>query len=114
MLADHVVLALPFTTLRQVDLKDVTISPLHLQAIEQEPLGTNSKLFLQFDERVWNNPDHATGNCYSDGVVQGGWDATDYQPGTAGILAALPGGTSAQDWGTTYTWARTSANPHPQ
>ena len=41
--ADHVVLALPFTTLRRVDLGGVPISALHLRAIREEPLGTNSK-----------------------------------------------------------------------
>jgi monoamine oxidase len=113
VLADHVVLALPFTTLRQVDLEGVSINPLHLQAIEQEPLGTNSKFFLQFDERVWNDSDRATGNCYCDGVVQGGWDATDYQPGTAGILVALPGGQSAQNWGSTYGLSNYVGQPPP-
>jgi monoamine oxidase len=113
VLADHVVLALPFTTLRQVDLEGVSISPLHHQAIQQEPLGTNSKFFLQFDERVWNDPDNATGNCYCGGVVEGGWDATNYQSGTAGILAALPGGNSAQDWGTSYGLSNYVGQPPP-
>ena len=113
VLADHVVLALPFTTLRQVDLDGVSISPLHQQAIQLEPLGTNSKFFLQFDERVWNDVDHATGNCYCGGVVEGGWDATNYQSGAAGILAALPGGQSAQDWGTTYGLSNYVGQPPP-
>ena len=99
--ADHVVLALPFTLLRSVDLSRVTIAARHRQAIGEEPLGTNSKMFLQFSSRVWN-AGHMTGNCYDDGVVQGGWDATDYQSGPAGILAALPGGRSALDWGRRY------------
>jgi monoamine oxidase len=34
--------------------------------------------------------------------VQGGWDATSYQPGDAGILAALPGGDNALNWGRRY------------
>ena len=99
--ADHVVLALPFTTLRAVDLSGVEISPLHRVAIDEEPLGTNSKLFLQFDSRVWN-ADHQTGNCYDDGVVQGGWEASLHQPGQAGILAALPGGEAALEWGSRF------------
>ena len=41
--------------------------------------------------RVWNT-DHWTGNMYTDGVVQGGWETTVDQPGTPGILIALPGG----------------------
>ncbi len=101
--ADHVVLALPFTRLRRVDLAGVsdTISPLHLRAIDEEPLGSNSKFFVQCDTRVWNT-DHTSGNAYCGGVVEGAWDATVYQAGRPGVLAALPGGTDALDWGTRY------------
>ena len=99
--ADHVVLAIPFTTLRLVDLAKAAISPLHRRAIREEPLGSNSKFFLQFGSRVWN-AGHATGNCYCGGVVQGGWEATNYQPGRAGILAALPGGDTGTEWGSVY------------
>jgi monoamine oxidase len=99
--ADHVVLALPFTTLRSVDLSGVEISPLHRVAIDEEPLGSNSKLFLQFDSRIWN-VDHRTGNVYDDGVVEGGWEASLHQPGQAGILAALPGGEAALEWGSRF------------
>jgi monoamine oxidase len=101
--ADHVVLALPFTTLRQVDLTGVvdTIAPLHMTAINEEPLGTNSKFFVQFTSRVWN-ADHTTGNAYCSGVVQGAWDPTVYQPGRAGILAALPGGDEGSGWGSRF------------
>ena len=67
-----------------------TISPLHLRAIDEEPLGSNSKFFVQCKTRVWNT-DHATGNAYCGGVVEGAWDATVYQPGDAGVIAALPG-----------------------
>ena len=99
---DHVVLALPFTTLRMVDLSAVDISPLHRQAIEEEPLGSNAKFFVQCATRVWNQPDHATGESYCGGLVQGSWDTTNDQPGTAGILVALPGGTVGEDWGSRY------------
>jgi monoamine oxidase len=99
--ADHVVLAIPFTTLRMVDLGRVAVSPLHRRAIDEEPLGTNSKFFLQFSSRVWN-AEHATGNCYCGGVPQAGWDPTTHQPGQAGILAALPGGDAGAEWGSRY------------
>ena len=80
-----------------VDLSGVseTISPLHLRAINEEPLGSNSKFFAQCDTRVWNT-DHATGNAYCGGVVEGAWDPTVYQPGKAGVIAALPGGIGAR------------------
>jgi monoamine oxidase len=99
--ADHVVLALPFTTLRDVDLRRTEIPALHLAAIREEPLGSNAKMFLQFDRRVWTNHNE-TGNAYCAGVVQGAWDAAGYQSGKAGILAALPGGTIGTDWGQRY------------
>ena len=101
-MADHVVLALPFTRLRTIDLSGLAIDPLHLRAIDEEPLGSNAKFFVQCTSRVWNDPDRASGNAYCGGVVQGAWDATLYQPGTTGILAALPGGSVGQDWGGRY------------
>jgi monoamine oxidase len=110
--ADHVVLAIPFTLLRSVDLSRAPIAALHRRAISQEPLGSNSKFFLQFSRRVWN-ADGRTGNCFDDGVVQGGWDATSYQPGRAGILAALPGGENALNWGRRYGLAASSGQPPP-
>jgi len=101
VLADHVVLALPFTTLSRVDLSGVSISPLHRRAINEEPLGTNSKFFVQFTDRVWN-AEHWSGNVFCGGPVQGGWDPTIYQAGPSGILAALPGGTEGDGWGRRY------------
>jgi monoamine oxidase len=89
--ADHVVLALPFTKLRDVELHGIELPPRQLRAIRTEPLGANAKIGLQFSSRVWNT-DHWTGNMYTDGVVQGGWETTVDQPGTQGILIALPGG----------------------
>jgi monoamine oxidase len=89
--ADHVVLALPFTKLRDVELTGIELPPRQLRAIREEPMGANAKIGLQFSRRVWNT-DHWTGNLYTDGVVQGGWETTVGQPGTPGILIALPGG----------------------
>jgi monoamine oxidase len=101
LIADHVVLALPFTTLRHVDISHAGIGKRHHHAIHEEPLGSNAKMFLQFTERVWDNAD-MTGNAYCGGVVQGCWDATGYQPGSSGILAALPGGSIGANWGSRY------------
>jgi monoamine oxidase len=108
--ADHVVLALPFTLLRSVDLSRVPIAPLHAKAIDTEPLGSNSKFFLQFSSRVWDK-EGVTGNCFDDGIVQGGWDATSYQPGNKGVLVALPGGRNALEWGQRYGLSTYSGQP---
>jgi monoamine oxidase len=56
---------------------------------------------LQYSSRAWDH-DHETGDAYTDTIVQGTWDATSYQPGAAGILAALPGGAVGRDWGSQY------------
>jgi monoamine oxidase len=99
--ADHVVLALPFTKLRDVELSGIDLPRPQQRAIRQEPLGSNSKIQLQFSRRVWN-ADHWTGNMYDDGIVQGGWETTVDQPGQPGILIALPGGAVGADIGRRY------------
>jgi monoamine oxidase len=101
VVADQVVLALPFTTLRQVDTCAIPIRALHRRAIDEQPMGSNAKFFAQYSARIWNQ-ERQTGNAYTDTIVQGTWDASDYQPGTAGILAALPGGTVGRRWGARY------------
>ncbi len=101
VVADQVVLALPFTTLRQVDTSAMPIRARHRRAINQQPMGSNAKFFAQYSARAWNQ-ERQTGNGYTDTIVQGTWDATDYQRGTAGILAALPGGTVGRRWGSSY------------
>ncbi len=99
--ADHVVLALPFTKLREVDLRGIELPAPQLRAIREEPLGTNAKIQMQFTRRVWN-ADHWTGNLYTDGIAQGGWETTVDQPGDAGILIALPGGETGAGLGRRY------------
>jgi monoamine oxidase len=99
--ADHVVLALPFTRLREVELRGIELPPRQLRAIRHQPLGSNSKIQLQFSSRVWN-ADGWTGNLYTDQIVQGGWETTIDQRGMPGILIALPGGAEGADIGRRY------------
>jgi monoamine oxidase len=99
--ADHVVFALPFTKLREVELRGIELPAPQRRAIREEPLGTNAKIQMQFSRRVWN-ADHWTGNLYTDGIVQGGWETTVDQPGDPGILIALPGGDTGADLGRRY------------
>jgi monoamine oxidase len=101
VIADHVVLALPFTRLRDVEFSGIDLPRRQLRAIREEPLGSNSKIQLQFSRRIWN-ADHWTGDMYTDGLVQGGWETTIDQPGRQGILIALPGGAEGADIGRRY------------
>ncbi|HEY3905615.1 MAG TPA: NAD(P)/FAD-dependent oxidoreductase [Streptosporangiaceae bacterium] len=110
--ADHVVLALPFTKLREVELTGVELPARQAQAIRYEPLGPNSKIQLQFSRRVWN-AEHWTGNLYTDEIVQGGWETTIDQRPPHGIMIALPGGAVGEDIGRKYRLA-TFEGPAPQ
>jgi len=110
--ADHVVLALPFTKLRDVELTGIELPARQVRAIRYEPLGANSKIQLQFSRRVWN-ADHWTGNLYTDEIVQGAWETTIDQPGLPGIMIALPGGAVGEGIGRKYR-LKTFEGPAPE
>jgi monoamine oxidase len=94
-IADHVVLALPFTTLREVDLRRVDLSPLKRKAIRSLPLGTNVKIQIQVGGRPWTD-DGYTGTALTDAAFDGGWDGSYYETlnggDTSEIYIAVPGG----------------------
>ena len=95
VVADHVVLTMPFTTLRNVSLTGVTISDLKRTAIAGLQLGNNVKIQIQVAGRPWTR-DGYTGDTITDAAVNGSWDGTTYQSdgGNADteILIAVPGG----------------------
>ena len=62
-----------------------------LNAIKYLGYGTNAKLFLGFNERVWRNYNY-TGYLFTDGAVQKGWDHSELQNGTAGGYTVFQGG----------------------
>jgi len=95
--ADQVLLALPFTTLRRVDLSKAGFSPLKMTAIDNLPLGTNTKLHAQFKDRLWYKLGY-NGYTYSDTDYQQTWEVTRKQSGTAGILTSYYGG----NWGASF------------
>jgi len=91
---DHVVLALPFTMLRDVDLAQAGFRPRKLQAIRELGMGRNTKLQLQFDERAWVARG-GNGETRIEGSYQVSWEVTRGQPGARGILNFYSGGTAA-------------------
>jgi monoamine oxidase len=95
--ADHVVLALPFSLLRQVDLTKAGFPARKLKAINTLGMGTNTKLHLQFTKRLWNERG-LNGEMYSDLGFQNTWDVTRGQAGSAGILVNFTGGTVGADF----------------
>ncbi len=97
--ASQVVLALPFAVMREsVDYSGAGFDPVKTMAIEQQGMGTNSKLNVQFSDRGWRGLD-ANGSTYTDTGYQSSWEASRAQPGRAGILVDYTGGTIGEDFG---------------
>jgi monoamine oxidase len=88
--ARQVILALPFTLLRKVRV-DVALPPLKRQAIDTLAYGTNAKLMIGYDRRVWR-AQGANGASFSDLVFQSTWETTRKQPGAGGVLTNFTGG----------------------
>lgn len=99
VVADHVVLALPFSILRNLDISNAGFSAVKLRAINELGMGTNSKLNVQFTERVWRDQG-MNGDSYSDTGYQSTWEVTRAQPGTSGILVDYTGGDIGASFGT--------------
>src|SRR5207302_7451270 len=90
--ADHVVLALPFSLLRSVNYARAGFEPLKVTAIKQLPMGTNSKLHVEFKDRFWYGAGN-NGNTYADTGFQNTWEVSRAQGGTGkGILVDYTGG----------------------
>ena len=93
--ADRVILALPFSILRNLDYGAAGFNSIKITAIQQLGYGTNAKLHLQFSERFWNQLGPlglSNGSSFSDTGYQNTWDVTRAQPGTTGILVDYTGG----------------------
>ncbi len=104
--ADHVVFALPFTRLRQVDLSGVQLSDEKRTIIDQVGYGTNAKVMGGFSAPVWRTDHGQSGSMTTDMDVQQTWDSSIGQAGGSAILTNFLGGDqglasglgSAEDW----------------
>jgi monoamine oxidase len=94
VVADRVILALPFTTLRHVDLDDAAISEPMRAAIDQLGMGTNAKVLMQFDRPFYTGfGDWSGGMNRGDEPIFATWEsgATDGAAGL-GLLTVFSGG----------------------
>jgi monoamine oxidase len=91
VLCDHVVLAIPFSTLCKVDLSKANLSALKMTAISNLQLGNNAKIMMQFNSRIWN-ANGFNGNTFADNGAAVTWETTNYQSGATGILLDFPAG----------------------
>jgi len=99
--ADYAILTLPFAVLRTLDYTGAGFDARKRQAIEQLGRGRNSKLLVEFSERLWDKPGpwgRSDGTSYSDRGYMTTWDTTLGQPGTTGIFVNYTGGTTAESF----------------
>jgi monoamine oxidase len=101
VVADHVVLALPFSLLRSVNFSKAGFQPLKVTAIKELGMGTNSKLHVEFKDRFWYGAGN-NGNTYADTGYQNTWEVSRAQGGGKGkgLLVDYTGGNVGASFGT--------------
>ncbi|HEY9642881.1 MAG TPA: NAD(P)/FAD-dependent oxidoreductase [Coleofasciculaceae cyanobacterium] len=88
---DQVVLTIPFTVLRQVELA-VDLPPVKRQSIAQLGYGTSSKLSVPYQERIWKTRYASTVSIYTDLEFQNTWESARYSTEPSGWVTDLRGG----------------------
>jgi monoamine oxidase len=107
VVADLVVLALPFSTLRFVDLDDAAFGPERLAAIRGLGMGSDVKLLVQYDRRP--SAFEVDGRTWSGGMDHTDphfqtWESSAGETGRSGLLTVYAGGRTGESW--------TSDEPH--
>ncbi len=88
--ADYVLMCIPFTILREVDMR-VELPAAKKKAIKELGYGTNAKVFVGFKDRYWRELGYA-GFIISDEPFQSAWDNSQLQEGLAGGVTVFCGG----------------------
>jgi monoamine oxidase len=112
VIADFVVLALPFAVLNELETSGAGFEALKHQAIREQGRGRNGKLHLQFSQRDWLGtgpwPGVSNGSTYADTGYQVSWEATRAQSGNSGILVFYSGGSRTDAAVTNHAFANAS------
>ncbi len=91
VIAKQVVLAIPFTTLRDVDMELPGLGARKREAIERLGMGTNAKVLLQFTNRPARF-DNWNGELVTDRPFLDTWETSLTQPGGEGLITVYSGG----------------------
>ena len=109
VVADYVVMCIPFAILRDLDYSRAGFDALKDLDIRTLGAGKTGKLQLQFTGRVWNQigpwPGVSNGNSYADTGYQNTWDVTRGQPGRSGIMVDFTGGPVSESLTTNVPYA---------
>ncbi len=100
--ADIVLLTLPFTMLRGVEIK-LPLPGWKINTIKNLGYGSNSKIFAGMNERVWRKQGYA-GYTFTDNGLMNGYDSTQMQNNNEGacVFTIAPGGKAGVDAGKDY------------
>jgi monoamine oxidase len=114
VVADRVILTLPFAVLRTLDFGDAGFDSRKRAAINELGAGRTAKLMVQFGERGWSAQTEGPGNgaTFTDLPYQASWDVTRAQPGKSGVIVGFSGGPGVRPYHThsaPYTTARNTA-----
>lgn len=99
VIADKVVLAIPFTILRKVDMSGIEMEPMKRKCINELGYGQNSKLLVGFDKRVWREETPSKAGFLTNEEIHTGWDNSQMQnnnEGPAGYTVFLGGNPSLE------------------
>jgi len=94
VLADKVILAIPFRILRMLEYENASFRPLKKTAIEELGMGVNTKLHVQFNNRFWCDLGN-NGETFSDTGYQQTFESSRAQAGKSGILVNFTGANMA-------------------
>lgn len=95
--ADYVVFAIPFSTLRQINLQ-IELPPTLNEFTQQLDLGKNEKVFAEFERQIWRQEKGFAGAVWSDLGFSQAWDSiATQQPQDHGVLTFYFGGKEVTD-----------------
>jgi monoamine oxidase len=89
---ERVILALPFSILRQINL-DVKLPQGKQAAIKEIGYGTNTKLITGYGDRLWRNKYGSNGQILGDSLVSETWESSRYTNDKQGVIVNFTGGT---------------------
>lgn len=93
--SDIVVLAIPFTLLKKVDLCD-TLPAIKMRAINELGYGRNAKLVVGTKSQIWRQQGYE-GTSYTDFSYQTGWDSSRLRKAGNGVYTFYLGADSADN-----------------
>lgn len=114
VIADKVILTLPFAVLRTLDFSRAGFDGMKRRAIDELGAGRNAKLQLQFESRYWNTSGPwgiSNGSSTTDLGYQNTWEVSRAQSGAAGIIVDYTGGDVAAAFQPSSPYSRADTSP---